>query len=31
MKLLYDVRFIVVCVRAYERADPGDMAFYKCL
>ena len=25
--LLYDVRFIVMCVRAY--AGPGDMALYK--
>ena len=25
------VRFIVMCVRAYERADPGDTALYKCL
>ena len=29
--LLYDVRFIVMCVRAYERAGSGDMALYKCL
>jgi len=29
--LMYDVRFIVMCVRAYERAGPGDMALYKCL
>ena len=28
---LRDVRFIVICVRAYERAGPGDMALYKCL
>ena len=29
--LLYDVRFIVMCVRAYEPAGAGYMALYKCL